>query len=58
VLNKASRIKDAVDMLADDPDGAMDRFTDGLRRVLLAPKRKRGHHHQPHRLHVKRRQRT
>jgi hypothetical protein len=39
VLKKASR-KNAVvhDVPADDPVGTMDRFSDGLRRVLSVPK--------------------
>jgi hypothetical protein len=38
VLKKAGRKDDAVDVPADNPDGTMDRFTEGLRRVLAAPK--------------------
>jgi len=34
----ASRKNDVADVPADNPVGAMDRFTDGLRRVLAAPK--------------------
>lgn len=30
----------AVDVRADDPPHAMDRFNDGLRRVLAAPRRR------------------
>jgi hypothetical protein len=39
VLKKATRNKGAVDVPADDPAHTMERFTDGLRRVLTAPKR-------------------
>jgi hypothetical protein len=40
VLKKASRkSRAAVDVPADNPTGTMERFTDGLRRVLSAPKR-------------------
>jgi hypothetical protein len=44
VLKKASRnfgagdVPDVPDVRADDPDHAQERFTDGLRRVLAAPK--------------------
>jgi len=31
-------LKEAPDVPADDPVGTMDRFTDGLKRVLAAPK--------------------
>lgn len=40
MLKKPSHNSDAVkDVPADNPSGAMDRFTDGLRRVLTIPKR-------------------
>jgi hypothetical protein len=41
VLKKASRNAgaDVPDIRADEPDRAMDRFTDGLRRVLSTTKR-------------------
>jgi hypothetical protein len=41
VLKKPSRNKDAgvPDVRADDPEHAMQQFTDGLRRVLAVPKR-------------------
>jgi hypothetical protein len=49
VLKKVSRKNAEVpDVPADDPVGTMDRFTEGLRRVLSAPKRKpkkRKRHH-------------
>ena len=32
------RKSDTVDVSADNPEGTMDRFTTGLRRVLAAPK--------------------
>ena len=35
---KASRKSAVVDVRADDPEHAMEQFTDGLRRVLSAPK--------------------
>jgi hypothetical protein len=39
VLKKPSRKSpEARDVPADDPAGTMDRFTDGLRRVLSVPK--------------------
>ena len=38
MLRKASPKNDAVDVPADNPDGTMARFSDGLRRVLSAPK--------------------
>jgi hypothetical protein len=39
VLKKAFRKNAEVpDVPADDPVGTMDRFTDGLRRVLATPK--------------------
>ena len=38
MLKKASRKSDVVDVPADDPQGTMDRFTAGLRRVLTAEK--------------------
>jgi hypothetical protein len=40
VLKKASRNKDAdaPDVRADEPERAMAQFTEGLRRVLAAPK--------------------
>jgi hypothetical protein len=38
VLKKRARNSDAVDVPADDPVGTMDRFTDGLKRVLAAAK--------------------
>jgi hypothetical protein len=38
MLKKASRKSDVVDVPADDPVGTMERFNDGLRRVLTAPK--------------------
>jgi hypothetical protein len=40
VLKKASRNKDAdvPDVRADDPERAMEQFTQGLRRVLAVPK--------------------
>ena len=40
MLKKASRNKDvgAPNVRADDPDRAMEYFTDGLKRVLAAPK--------------------
>lgn len=43
MLKKASRNNgaDVPDVRADEPDRSMDRFTDGLRRVLSAPKPKR-----------------
>jgi hypothetical protein len=40
VLKKASRNSDVVDVRADEPERAMEQFTDGLRRVLAAPKPK------------------
>ena len=40
MLKKASRNNDAVDVPADNPTGTLDRFTEGLRRVLAAPKPK------------------
>ena len=40
MLKKATRKNDAVpDVPADDPVGTMDRFTQGLRKVLSAPKK-------------------
>jgi len=39
VLKKASRNKDVVDVPADNPVGTMERFNDGLRRVLSQKKR-------------------
>ena len=40
MLKKPSHNSDAIkDVPADNPSGAMDRFTDGLRRVLTIPKR-------------------
>lgn len=40
MLNKASRNSgEVVDVRADDPEHAMERFNEGLRRVLAAPKR-------------------
>jgi len=47
VLKKASRKNDAADMPADNPAGTMDRFADGLRRVLTAPKRAVSDHPPP-----------
>jgi hypothetical protein len=41
VLKKASRKNAVVDVPADNPVGTMDRFTDGLRRVLAAPKHRK-----------------
>ena len=42
MLKKASRNKDAVpDVSADNPVGTMERFTNGLRRVLSTSKAKR-----------------
>jgi len=41
VLKKASRSKgadDIPDVRADEPERAMEQFTDGLRRVLATPK--------------------
>jgi len=40
VLKKLSRSKDAdaPDVRADEPERAMEQFTNGLRRVLSAPK--------------------
>jgi hypothetical protein len=38
VLKKASRNRDAADIAVDNPAIAMQQFTDGLRRVLAAPK--------------------
>jgi hypothetical protein len=38
VLKKASRNRDAADIAVDNPATAMQQFTDGLRRVLMAPK--------------------
>ena len=38
MLKKASRNKDAVNVPADNPVGTMDRFTNGLRRVLAVGK--------------------
>jgi hypothetical protein len=38
VLKKPNRNSDVVDVPADNPVGTMDRFTQGLRRVLSAPK--------------------
>jgi hypothetical protein len=38
VLKKASRKSDVVDVRADDPEHAMERFNEGLRRVLAATK--------------------
>jgi hypothetical protein len=40
VLKKDSRNKsaDVPDVRADEPERAMEQFTDGLRRVLAAPK--------------------
>ena len=39
MLKKRSRNSDeVVDVRADDPEHAMERFNDGLRRVLAAPK--------------------
>jgi hypothetical protein len=45
VLRKASRNKDAddiPDVRADEPERAMQQFTDGLKRVLSAPKARLG----------------
>ena len=39
MLKKATRKTDVVDVPADNPEGTMDRFTAGLRRVLSAKKR-------------------
>ena len=39
MLKKASRKSAVADVPADDPVGTMDRFAEGLRRVLAAPKR-------------------
>jgi hypothetical protein len=36
VLKKPNRNSDAVDVPADNPVGTMDRFTEGLKRVLAA----------------------
>jgi hypothetical protein len=38
VLKKPSRNSDAVDVRADDPEHTMDKFTEGLRRVLTTKK--------------------
>jgi hypothetical protein len=38
VTKKPSRNSDVVDVPADNPTGTMDRFTEGLRRVLSVPK--------------------
>jgi len=38
VLRKVSRNRDAADIAVDNPAKAMEQFTDGLRRVLAAPK--------------------
>lgn len=38
MLKKPSRTSDVVDVAADNPEGTMERFTAGLRRVLSAPK--------------------
>jgi len=38
VLKKASRNRDAADIVVDDPSIAMAQFTAGLKRVLAAPK--------------------
>ena len=35
---KAAHNSDVVDVPADNPVGTMDRFAEGLRRVLAAPK--------------------
>ena len=42
MLKKASRSKDAdvPDVRADEPERAMEQFTDGLRRVLAVSKHK------------------
>lgn len=37
-MKKASQKPDVVDVPADNPVGTMDRFNEGLRRVLAAPK--------------------
>ena len=40
MLKKASRKNDVADVPADDPVGTMDRFTDGLRKVLSVKKKR------------------
>ena len=48
MLKKASRNSRVVpNVPADDPVGTMDRFTQGLRRVLSVPKIQLPHEHQP-----------
>lgn len=38
-MKKASRKNDVVDVPADNPVGTMERFNEGLKRVLAVPKR-------------------
>ena len=45
MIKKGSRNlkEDVPDVRADEPERAMEQFTDGLRRVLAAPKTPRNH---------------
>lgn len=47
-MNRSPKRKhsDAVDVPADNPQGTLARFTDGLRRVLFAPKTRMVTRHQ------------
>jgi hypothetical protein len=57
VLKKASRNKDVddiPDVRADEPERAMEQFTDGLRRVLAAPKTGKRAQSHPRRHRTKR----